>query len=48
MPSKMEQTDLLDDDDFEKLLGGFEKPRPLQVKTAADTHRRDTEDDDFF
>lgn len=46
-PSKME--DLLDDDDFEKILGGLsEKPANFLKKTAADTHRRETEDDDFF
>lgn len=40
--------DLLDDDDFDKLLGNFsEKPNKFPI-TAADTNRRETEDDDFF
>jgi len=45
-PSKME--DLLDDDDFEKILGGFSEKPANPLKTPADTHRRETEDDDFF
>ena len=38
--------ELLDDDDFDKILGGFSEK--LNPKMAAESHRRETEDDDFF